>query len=647
MRTKCSALAAACALGVMTIAPAGADEVPREGLPALSEMSPGSFPFGWAAPGASLAEGAETQTSPGDELLTKAAELGAPQGLIDALEAADTAGFTYRRDVAWPDVTGNGLDDVMEMGIFEAPVGDSGRLELKLRDGLTGQPLWDWSGNYVEGFMIPVPARVGRAGHNGVLVVKFQGPQVGFIGISSRGEIVYEKNFDYLTDSDEGSFVSFDLFNGLKGDATDILLGMERGTHPLVPVIGNGPTLGVGASIIDGRNGKIVRHEAIEPRVTEYPELSVTPDLDGDGLDDYIAFPVTPDVNPDPNSQEPLLPDLSKKYMRARKGTDGKAIWQSQPMDIEDVTTAAGIGGLPGSPESYRRITIHTALGDLAGGKRKDLVLQVQDVRMVTPDDSEISSRLLLIEGNTGWVRWQLPGQNPMAIGDIDRDGKDDLLTSRELVRKRHVRLKIRALDGGTGKGLYERTFALKKKMPPDSSTHAFVYPAGDVEPDRLPEVAVYLSWHAENDGAEDDDELAYRHFYIHAKNAKRLPVRSKGLAVAVPIDGKGDDFGRLLYDKELPWYGVHFFSGTTQKKLLQITVPEIARNDSRYFWTTDFGNFDDDRCADLLIELGNGSATFALVIDGGDGKVLWSQKRKGLLGALPELKVQDRNQAC
>lgn len=590
---------------------------------------------------------------PDVRLLEKARTLGAPDELVDryldSIEEVSVLPIDYRVDIPWPDVTNNGLQDVMEFHLVMESTTRSGRLEITMRDGLTARPLWGWSGDFVDGSLMPVPAKVGRKGRNGILMLKWEGREVTFLGLSNKGRTVYDYSVGPLSDALDGyvlkneSLVSFDLFDGLKGRATDILLGLGEGAQlePTGAGIGARAFANVRARVIDGRDGTLVDHEAIEPVLDDIPRLHAAPDADGDGLDDYVAFPAVPDLVPE--GQGPPVPDLEADYMRARKGTDGASIWQSHPIPVRSASPLVVAEDPP-----QQDVSIRSRFGDLSGSKRKDIVVQVYEYDFFQEDQSDLESDLYLIDGETGWIRWQKPGWAPLPIGDPDKDGKRDILTANPIAPQGRVGLKLVALSGKDGKVLYKRKHVLKEKPPPNVFRFAWVDPSGDLEPDGVPELSILLAWHD-----MDSNRSARRDYYLTAKTGKRLGIGKRYGWIFGAVDGHGDDLMKIAIDDDR-WTGWKIYAGIGLREIMEVDI-----SDERYplgessFFSAWPARFNRDGCVDFLVSLWISpgpqprGATFSAALDGGSGRVLWTRRWGGLPLDPPAVRARDKNDTC
>lgn len=584
-------------------------------------------------------------------MLEKAKDLGAPEELIDALLGSarddESVPVGYRVDVPWPDVTGNGLQDVMAMHIVHIPGTQSGRLEFTMRDGLDGRALWNWAGEYVDGGLFPVRARVGRKGHNGVLMIKWEDRDVTFLGLSHRGRQVYEYSMGPLTDLASGHVVreeslrGFSLFDGLEGRATDILLevGEGAGLEPEDAGVGLSAMLGVRARILDGRDGSIVDHEQLEPVAIRSPRLYPAPDVDQDGLEDYVAFPVIPDLIPE--GQEPL-PSIDGHYMRARKGTDGAAIWVSDSIEMRDAPLVWTSGS-----EFPQQVQVYSDLGDLVGDGRRDILVQVYDIPFFEEDPADAESTINVIDGETGWLRWHKSGWNPLAIGDVESDGHRDVITLQNIFSDDRFGVRLIARSGESGRSMYKRKHLLKKKMPEDADPYAYLYPTGDLEPDGIPEMALTMGWFRSGAG-----EIHFRGYYITARSGKRLPILRHGFIFAA-VDGRGDDLLRPILDEDDKLRRLEINSGTSFKRILSLRASANGQplSDAE-FWGATPARFNRDRCVDILAKVavstaGQPGATFSIAIDGGSGRILWTQRRGGTIEEPPRVTARDQNTAC
>ncbi|HEV2756887.1 MAG TPA: hypothetical protein VG318_14060 [Actinomycetota bacterium] len=578
-------------------------------------------------------------------LLYWAERAGLSEDVADRLQGLVAGPDEFVVNLPWGDLTGDGLADVLALGYEDGPGGlggAEGRTHVTALSGLSGRTLW--SRSFDEGFAFPIDLTLGRRGRSGVLMVSFRypAPTVAFIGIDSRGRDVYRHEFAPTNSADAGvvsgreEVVSFDLLDALPGRATELLIGVAdvrqvpQAHESLPDLVARTRSL-----LVDGRNGNLDVHQYTEVGVGRVPIPLAAPDLDGDGFDDQVVTYVVPDLEYDEETGLPIVPDATMEHVRGRRGSDGVKLWTSPPLDIASEWESPNL--------------VVTRLGDYKRDGSEELLLSLDpygyrssSIRWTGgPPDPH---GLWLLSGKDGNLHWYARGHSPTLLGDLDVDGRGDLVTAVDVSGRRKSGTWLVARSGLDGASLYRRFFRLNAKGV--EVVESFLGGVGDLHPDGAQEVILQQALRREFDGGM---EWALFHpRLVSGRTGTKIPRSGHVYPIHASIDGRGDDLETFPGGDSLA--EAHFVDGSTRRLRLSVgfDIPLTLPTDMDYLLAI-AAPLNRDACADFVGTLSNETSTFAVMIDGGSGRVLWSRRQLGLElgGPIVQTLRVDRNRAC
>lgn len=502
-----------------------------------------------------------------------------------------------------------------------------------MRDGRTGKVLWSYQDKVEDGFIAFAPTAVGREGRDGALAILIEGFSfsAGFehVVVTSlsgpRGRVLWQREYqatsvandDLLTGTTvtHGATVSISLFDGIEGRATELLLG--NGT-----IISTPSTIicDIGAIVVDGRNGNEHIHPAREKGFDWIPYPSAVQDLDGDGLDDYIVANRNQIVIL-PGGGEPGDDDIVEitDVIRARQGPTGDEIWFTTDVDI-----GWALWDMP--------------VWDAAGKRGPDIVVATWiyeeppliTVPLLFPEE-EFTDRIdaYLLDGGSGRVQWKRPGEWAYDIGDINRDGFNDVVTATS----KHVERDSRSVIVTTlrafapnGKRLYLRKHRLSAPLPtcPARRAVCFAYSVsltasvGDLHPDGHRDLGM---WMFVADSVEDVE----RKILIDGTSGRRIRTLDEHTWwESRSFDERGDDLTTTRWSAEDGGY-LAAIDGRDMSRLwaARFTASEtLLPRQVELFGVV--ARLDRDGCADVVTNVWTGDAATILVMDGGNGRTKW-----------------------
>lgn len=443
--------------------------------------------------------------------------LGAPRYFTRGLFSSDieTAPGYFAEPAG--DLDGDGKKDLLGIR-YERSDGNLTMTIAGIR-GVDGEVLW--TRDLDDAYAWPIPTRVGPDGDPGVLLVAFlwDGVDVLVAGVSTyslslesisgSGDSLWQESFDgYAADSWFSSHaldipMTVGFLNGVEGDATDLM--MERVLYRYDPA---GEDERKTLDVIDGRDGSVAYSAGSLLDDTYYYEIP-TPDLSGDGLDDYL------EVRPEGRRQN---------HVTARQAFDGEAIWE------QDMTGRFG--------------DMTFGVGDTDGDDVSDLILTSACncvFILVDGGASASSSRpyfpggggaTTLLSGKTGEQMWKKTG-DPIRLGDVNGDGLADIG-----LQDADFRAPSATYSAVTGSGdrLYSEHYSIKH--PGGSSGHVdFVSNMGDIDGDGIRDSMHRFEF----------ADFKNRHFYIErgvvsGADGKKLWDGNHSRPLHASVDGIGDD---------------------------------------------------------------------------------------------------------
>lgn len=557
------------------------------------------------------------------------------EDLISAIDANERT-FASSALFSVQDITGDGVKDAMVIhsrwtvsisqdGVGYPTFSMDGEVTFSARQGRTGRRLWEITETAQDGYVWLMQANVGAKGEPGFILVKDQGwstPQPWVVLTAIRGgdaSALWESRMDSVYMSSTMTTYNDPWIMGrgdfLEGRATDLLIALVT----WVPV--EYPTMfyDVGVAVIDGSDGKRVEHPDRERSLGWLPVPWPVGDQDADGLRDYVFGNNFGILTQDPGSKDPLTPPQVGGIMRARQGNSGREIWSLGGLDLGDSDDFAAAW----------------SAGDQFGSRKPEVLIVVQefepeilDVPIPLPIPIWLGGRLLertyVVEG-AGDLRFEKPALLFYAPGRIDGDDEGDFLVLHYRFGRGGVRIRLGAVSSH-GEDLWERRY--HTPPPPGVCTEfCFLFgylgidAAGDLQPDGGRDLAFYV-------GLDNGEGRIFDHYVVDGLTGLKLHEGGEELlAPGVTFDRHGSDLLEIFRHKN--GNEVKTRDGTDRSLLLAMEFPSdlpLRRNGL----SVDLGDVTGDGCSDLLLTVRAADGTYALVIDGGKGKRIWSEVLKG-----------------
>jgi hypothetical protein len=542
-----------------------------------------------------------TSVGPGDPLLDDIARLSFPSR---ASRSNELLSHTVERTSTYydriPDMNGDGhLDVLMQTRSYEmfddssAPGDSFYSLKLEVLDGTKGTTLWE---KYMAGYdrsFHPSLAKVGRAGRNGLHIFEYDERSypatVTVIALRGSGKEAWRRTIP------EQRSLTLDHLNAAPGRATDVLVGyLVRQTQ--IPSGGETVMSSASALIIDGADGEVIRHPAVEARIGRRANPHPAPDLNGDGLDDYVFV--------DEWNAYGLLTQ-GEGHVVARSGLDGDELWRSEPV-----------------------LTGHTSwvspAGDLDGNQRADLIVESElGYRYGSEYGPESDAPLHALEGETGRVLWSESGWLFDDLGDINGDGTAEVMTATPVNEegRRGVRVTARAVNGS----VTYTSFLRIEDAPLHAEMYAGLFRPGDLDGDGHPDLLAKQTayW-----GKQKSSQAVT----VSGRTGRTATAPDGALPAYASFSTGRDDLlvqeriGDHVVEIHAPWRkgSLEAFDG-------RITATGLGEYPNS---SVQGGNFYADSCPGLLVTFEStfeyGGPSAALMIDPTSGKVRWAHGRAG-----------------
>lgn len=563
--------------------------------------------------------------------------LGVPERLLEQLEAR--ADVTSESDIyAFParDLDGDGSPEIIEWEITYAlsfgtggqtdPLGpaEEFRTVITIRSGDNGKRLWK---KKFDDFVFPVDTIVAD-GRPGIVAI---GGLFSFFGSSGErhvdfhslkgksGKRLWFRSFsavaagDYFTHVAEDAPLALSFAQALPGKPVDIVLTLGTEVSTLLA-----SSVTSRVVVVDGASGSETAHINLDVGVDWMPYATAVSDLDGDGLQDYVVV-----NNPGIDLGGPQEPPSVGGTLYARRGTDGSQIWTTSGLNLYDFAWA-------------------TRLPDVVGEK-------TGEVALLTPNDPNWREfAVYLFDGTTGIQRWKKLGFGVMVPGDVNQDGRPDLLMGDAWFNfeKHKAGFKISVFQG-TGRRIYRKSYRWSfdgLPCPKGLCSGGYGYgwgSGGDIQPDLLKETYIYMQVQ------QDPGEAQTRTILADGRDGKVLSIgEGETYPAGDAIDGAGDDFFKIKTKGGISV--VEILDGRTDKQLLRTVIQRknglLPR--SAYAFGTTF-RLPGDRCADIVVNMWSGEGSYYAILDGGSGKPLWS-RWNGAKKARPAVTTHtDRNAVC
>lgn len=510
----------------------------------------------------------------------------APGGL---LSHTSEAVYTYYRRTG--DLDGDGYQDVLARTVrtamyddYTAPGDYYYNFTLEALRGSDGSTLWKRNYDKVDGWTFALSARVGQRARHGVLVysVNERVRGIEITALDGTGKKLWTSKVNQ-------NATSVAQLDALPGDATDVLVGVEnqaRGPVDAERLVGHVAE----AHAIDGRDGVIAVHAERETRIGRPLEVLAAPDLDGDGLDDYVFVDEW-------DKWDGAVSSSGPGTVVARRGTDGTRLWESAT-----ITTA-------GDPNLY-------PVGDLTGDGIADVAVASQI------ESYELDSRNLLLhmfDGATGDGLWSGNGWYAMNGKDIDKDGLHDVVIALPFREGPDVGMRVEARNG-KGEVIYSRERILENK---DNDTYDYIYVAlyapGDLNGDRHPDLLI--AQYADNMYGD----YTYEKFVFDGKTGD---PRNIPLGVTPAWDRLSPGRSGLVKYTRMDDYSISVGAPWSRGRTPRFTA--IVRTTSLgYFGLfSTAGRYAPTGCGNLLVSIEAydylGGPSAAVMFDTGTGRVLW-----------------------
>lgn len=538
-----------------------------------------------------------------------------------------------------PDWSGDGLaDDLAIHEVFTIDGATVGKTTATLRaaEGDTGDVLWTRRWKRDTGtIFVPMEARVGPRGVPGVVVAEVAGfsfettrIDYRFTAFTGKGKRLWSRAFtSTLTGSWPVTFAATDymvtaeLFDGLRGKATDLL--MASGTV-VVPPTWSLQSGVINAFAIDGRDGGIVEHPVPEVGVGFVPFAGAMDDFDGDRLDDYVFVNERP--NAVPGEDEGTAPvAVGTGVVAARRGTDGFPLWTGGGVDL-----------------SEHNATLNN-LGDFIGTPEGDVFLETQEQLLGAGNETHT----YLFEGEAGRLLWKRAGLWPYSPGDVGGDGGRDVLTMHYYADDGFVATKVRAYTG-RGQRLWQREYRTEHELQTCCSWLIHWgggWGVGDYNRDRASDG--YITHSAGGIGATELEDT-FEHFVIDAASGRKLVEGGEELQALgrPPVDGGSSDYARVRWSAG--GTRVDVYDGTTSGLLTSTELAfDVPLPPEKSYVYVESGRLDRDRCAEVAVSVYAPGGLFQVMLDGADGTILWGRSVGLREGSVRLAGATDSNDAC
>ena len=493
---------------------------------------------------------------------------------------------------------------------------------ITLRSGRSGKKIWK---KKFDRDAYPFSMRVGRDGRHGIVVMSglwnfyatTEESTLRFDAFDRKGKHLWTQEFRSISYYDMLGYVTEDAlmvaapFNGIRGRADDLLIGLATMVSPLW----DAQTTTVRTLTIDGRDGSQTAHPVVDIGIDWWPVPLPTGDLDNDGLDDFAT---TNKLGFDPGSSESQEPPSVGGTVYTRKGTNGVPIWTTSglKMDIYAWTTR---------------------LPDVVGTNRPEVGVSTYVPRRSSvpiPIDLPLLGftryipRVYLLEGSAGAKQWHRRSDWVYSPGNIDGRGKPDLMlgTYRVKYRKNKSILDQTAVDG-YGKDIWKRSLTWNYDTMPCPRDACFAWAWGwldwspNYQPDRVRD-SLFAQEVQQNQAFEDHNTRGIdgRNGRVRFEDETDARIQTAGTA----IDGRGSDLVAFEYGKEDNEVRVSARDGRNRMLWTgMLGGPDGLVPRRSGFWAQGF-KLEGDRCGDLVINGWERDNSFYGVFDGGSGRLKW-----------------------
>lgn len=350
--------------------------------------------------------------------------------------------------------------------------------------------------------------------------------------------------------------------------ATDLVVPIDlltKGGHAADLLLADydyaGGVLSMTPMIVRGSDGA---EQAFQPVVVPWlestPMPTSVPNLDRDARADWIVI------------------DTSGlgRGLRAHSSVDGQELWHNSEVD-------AGGG------------TVATGLGDVTGNAAKDFALGYP---------------LRLVDGGNGKLRWKRPGGTPFSYGDVDSDGRRDMLVLHAFANDRRLGSDV-AVVSSRGRRLAKERYAVRR--PGSGFSLIVADDAGDTSGDGVGELFLNLVHFGE--------KLVDERFVIDAVDARPLHRGGSIFPLGGSLRGRADDVIRVRGSGKVTISPISGPSGRViwrksvklAKRSVLSSVPRVVQARGRQ--------------RSVLLSFSDRKVGTAMLLDGRSGEALWKRK--------------------
>jgi hypothetical protein len=533
-------------------------------------------------------------------------DLGVPKEALTVIERAQRV-QTGRWLLAEPagDLDGDGTEDVFESDVrYRFTVGGGGADDevvsiVTARDGATGKKIWR---KKFDTDVWPVPWRVGAKGRPGALLIgnvsslldPAGGTALSFDARSGpKGKRLWNYSFTSTSTGTPVTWVSADQlvslgrFDAVPGKAQELMLGVSTIAGTLLTSSAATRTV-----VIDGRDGTDLTHPILDVGVGWIPLPAAVGDLDRDGFDDVVTTN-NPGIDPGGEQETPVVGPM----VYARKGSDGSAIWyESVPM----------------TEYAYA-----WDMSDVAGSRTPEVGLETY---------LNGKWHAYLLEGDFGTPWWDGPADWMDSPGDIDRDGRRDVVVTRWFTSFAAGRMRFvqRAMRGSGAEIWTRETVWDHDDLPCPRGACArsagfWADTSSDVDPDGVRDMVMGL-YVSQNVALDDSTSRV-----LDGRTGRLVYESDAELsATGVAMDRRGHDLTSLeVAGNAMTLRGVDGRGKVLWGGPLEGPRRVLPRSTGHFSMGLDLPG---DRCGDVLVDVFDDGDTFYAVIDGGSGRILWSR---------------------
>jgi hypothetical protein len=487
------------------------------------------------------------------------------------------------------DFDGDGLHDLLTTRQSSGP---DDIVTLRGVRGVDGTELWTRSEPFGS-YSFAQPARLGPDGRDGVLYVNgtwiwpatFGVAVITYllrlVAISGSGKTLWERTLSGTVYSTLAGNIgdAIPFFGGVAdaapGPAQDVLVQLDSfTTYNVLDAPARYRTV---ANVLSGADGSDVSASSLEA-IEHQPLLRPLPDLDGDGLDDYLLSVYREHLE---------MPGL----LHARRGTDGAELWHAQERLAYDPP--------------------FTAAGDATGDGVTDLLVQPG-----VSFSERGESSYLLMDGATGRVLWRKAAGSPRPLGDVTGDGRADLGATTFGYDASSYTAGYTAFDHA-GAPVYATEYRVA--IPPQGwiVLSNRVWPSiGDVDGDGAPDAA-----HEFVLVDPDAEQFLTERGAVSGRTGAKLWSGHVLEPVFASVDGAGDDLVSVTSAADGTSVVVAARDGATGAPLWATTLAGASGSNA-----THAADVDGDGRAEVVLNVSDRAGRFGIaVLRAVDGTVMWS----------------------